>query len=219
MGASSTRRPTWLTRWSQNQPVVLRRAHCQMQTGTVGRVRMFENKWQISQAFNPANLHFSAWFLLFLCLLLHLCQVFAKSPCPIFNCDRAKYWNNKSKVTPVRLVGRVWSTVPVQLSTRSSRQAGSSVSSGENFSRSRSWQWHCHWKLLRCDPERLANICCDPDGLYEGYTLQVRACQSAASYQSSLLCMLSSFSLSSFPSLSSFHSPGEPLLELPIFFC
>ena len=105
-----------------------------MQRGTVGRVRMFENKWQISQAFNPANLHFSAWFLLFLCPLLHLCQVFAKSPRPIFNCDRARYWNNKSKVTPVRLVGRVWSTVPVQLSTRSSRQAGSSVSSGENFS-------------------------------------------------------------------------------------
>jgi len=25
---------------------------------------------------------------------------------------------------------------------------------------------------LRCDPERLANVCCDPDGLYEGYTLQ-----------------------------------------------
>jgi len=25
---------------------------------------------------------------------------------------------------------------------------------------------------LRCDPERLANICCDPDGLYAGYTLQ-----------------------------------------------
>ena len=154
MGASSTRRPTWLTRWSQNQPVVMRRPHCQMQRERVGRVRIFENKWQIFQAFNPANLHFSAWFLLFLCLLLHLCQVFAKSPCPIFNCDRAKYWNNKSKVTPVRLVGRVWSTVPVQLLTRSSRQAGSSVSSGENFSRSRSWKALvlCHLKTSQVRP-------------------------------------------------------------------
>jgi len=25
---------------------------------------------------------------------------------------------------------------------------------------------------LRCNPERLANICCDPDGLYSGFTLQ-----------------------------------------------
>merc|ERR1712156_1300938 len=38
IGASSTRRPTWLTRRSQNQPVVLRRAHCQMQRERVGRL-------------------------------------------------------------------------------------------------------------------------------------------------------------------------------------
>ena len=27
--------------------------------------------------------------------------------------------------------------------------------------------------IHRCDPQRLANICCDPDGLYSGFTLQV----------------------------------------------